>query len=89
MQTATSTTLTHRDALTIRRIVKVNHAGEHGAIQIYSAQIAVARWLYPDIVATLSEMLGHETEHRAKFRAAMHARLARPCRIMSLWSIGG
>ena len=45
MQTATSTTLTHRDALTIRRIVKVNHAGEHGAIQIYSAQIAVARWL--------------------------------------------
>ena len=89
MQTATSNPHSTRDALTIRRIVKVNHAGEHGAIQIYSAQILIARWIYPDIVATLSEMLGHEIEHRAKFRAAMPARLARPCRIMSLWSIGG
>ncbi len=89
MQTATSTALTYRDARTIRRIVKVNHAGEHGAIQIYSSQIAVARWLYPDILAALSEMLGHEIEHCAKFRAAMPARLARPCRIMSLWSVGG
>ena len=78
-----------RDALTIRRIIKVNHAGEHGAIQIYSAQIAVARWLYPDIVAILREMLGHEISHRAKFRAAMPPRTARPCRIMQLWSIGG
>jgi 3-demethoxyubiquinol 3-hydroxylase len=81
--------LVSRDALTIRRIVKVNHAGEHGAIQIYSAQIAIARWFCPDIVSTLQEMLGHEIEHRAKFRAAMASRAARPCRIMAFWSIGG
>jgi demethoxyubiquinone hydroxylase (CLK1/Coq7/Cat5 family) len=29
--------------ITIRRILKVNHAGEFGAIRIYGAQIAVAR----------------------------------------------
>ena len=81
--------LSPRDALTIRRIVKVNHAGEHGAIQIYSAQITVARRLFPDIVATLQEMLGHEIDHRARFRAAMAPRAARPCRVLAFWSTGG
>jgi 3-demethoxyubiquinol 3-hydroxylase len=78
-----------RDALTIARIVRVNHAGEYGAIRIYSAQIAVASRLYPDLVAPLSEMLQHERTHCAAFRAAMPARQSRPCRIMSLWSLGG
>ncbi|MEM9234257.1 MAG: demethoxyubiquinone hydroxylase family protein, partial [Pseudomonadota bacterium] len=27
----------------IRRILRVNHAGEHGAVSIYGAQIAKAR----------------------------------------------
>ena len=62
-----------RNALTIARIVRVNHAGEFGAIRIYGAQIAVARRLYPDCVPMLSEMLGHEIEHCALFRAAMPA----------------
>jgi ubiquinone biosynthesis monooxygenase Coq7 len=34
-----------RDRLTIARILRVNHAGEYGAIRIYGAQIAVARRL--------------------------------------------
>jgi demethoxyubiquinone hydroxylase (CLK1/Coq7/Cat5 family) len=32
----------------IARILKVNHAGEHGAIRIYRSQIAIARWRAPD-----------------------------------------
>lgn len=79
----------HRDALTIRRILKVNHAGEHGAIQIYSAQLALARRFYPDIVDKLAEMREHEVVHRARFRHAMPSHAARPCRVMSLWSVGG
>ena len=55
------------EALTIARIVRVNHAGEFGAIRIYSAQIAVATRLYPDLVPALSEMLGHEQIHCAAF----------------------
>jgi demethoxyubiquinone hydroxylase (CLK1/Coq7/Cat5 family) len=35
-------------ARTIARILKVNHAGEHGAIRIYRSQIAIARWRAPD-----------------------------------------
>ena len=78
-----------RDALTVARILKVNHAGEYGAIRIYSAQMGVARRRFPDIVPALAEMLGHERQHCAKFFAAMPARRSRPCRIMSLWSLGG
>ena len=63
--------ISRRDALTISRIVRVNHAGEFGAIRIYAAQILVAARLCPDCLPALSEMLGHEREHCAKFRAAM------------------
>jgi ubiquinone biosynthesis monooxygenase Coq7 len=80
---------TSRDALTIRRIVRVNHAGEYGAIRIYSAQIAVAGRLWPDVVPALETMLADEIDHCAKFFAAMPARGSRPCRIMQLWSLGG
>ncbi|TIV08119.1 MAG: demethoxyubiquinone hydroxylase family protein, partial [Mesorhizobium sp.] len=52
--------LSRREALTVARIVRVNHAGEFGAIRIYSAQILVARHFSPDCVPPLSEMLGHE-----------------------------
>ncbi|ESY14003.1 MULTISPECIES: demethoxyubiquinone hydroxylase family protein [unclassified Mesorhizobium] len=78
-----------QDALTVARIVRVNHAGEFGAIRIYSAQILVARRLWPDCVPSLSEMLGHERTHCAAFRAAMPARRSRPCRVMQFWSWGG
>ncbi|ESX54209.1 demethoxyubiquinone hydroxylase family protein [Mesorhizobium sp. M0924] len=78
-----------QDALTVARIVRVNHAGEFGAIRIYSAQILVARRLWPDCVPSLSEMLGHERTHWAAFRAAMPARRSRPCRVMQFWSWGG
>jgi 3-demethoxyubiquinol 3-hydroxylase len=77
------------EQLTIRRILKVNHAGEHGAIQIYSAQIAIAKHLYPEIVDRLVVMRGHEVTHHELFANAMLKRSARPCRLLFLWSWGG
>lgn len=75
--------------ITVRRILKVNHAGEFGAIRIYGAQIAVARRLYPEIVDVLADIRAHEIEHCRLFRNAMPARGARPCRVMAFWSLGG
>ncbi|TBZ32673.1 demethoxyubiquinone hydroxylase family protein [Rhizobium leguminosarum bv. viciae] len=75
--------------VTIRRILKVNHAGEFGAIRIYGAQILVARRLFPNIVPTLEEMRKDEIDHCRLFREAMPARGAKPCRVMSFWSLGG
>lgn len=77
------------DRLTISRILKVNHAGEYGAIRIYRAQLWVARRLYCDVAAFLEETLTHEIRHCAMFREAMAQRAARPCRVMALWGNGG
>ena len=76
-------------ARTIARILKVNHAGEYGAIRIYRAQIWMAKRFYPDLVGFLEETLTHELRHAAMFRDAMPARSARPCRIMALWGNSG
>ena len=87
--TSEKVALAPRDALTVRRILKVNHAGEYGAIRIYRAQIAVAKWRCKDVVPELEHMLEHEVEHCRVFREAMPTRLSRPCRVMSLWGWGG
>lgn len=76
-------------AVTVRRILKVNHAGEFGAIRIYGAQIWMAHRLFPEIVPALHEMRNDEIEHCRLFREAMPSRNARPCRVMAFWSLGG
>src|SRR5688572_19895979 len=76
-------------AVTVRRILKVNHAGEFGAIRIYGAQIAVAKRFFPDIAPALIEMRADEIVHCRRFHEAMPPRAARPCRVMALWSLGG
>jgi 3-demethoxyubiquinol 3-hydroxylase len=59
------------DRRTTARILKVNHAGEYGAIRIYRAQEWVARKLYPDVVDFLQETLQHEIRHCFLFVDAM------------------
>lgn len=76
-------------ARTVRRILKVNHAGEFGAIRIYGAQIWMAHRLFPDIVPALQEMREDEIDHCRRFRDAMPSRSAKPCRVMAFWSLGG
>jgi len=76
-------------AITVRRILKVNHAGEFGAIRIYGAQIAVARRLFSDILSALEDMRDDEIDHCRLFREAMPSRKSKPCRVMWLRSLGG
>lgn len=71
------------------RILRVNHGGEHGAILIYGAQIVAARVRAPDLLPFLIEALSHERTHRARFRALMPDRAAKPCRMMWIWAVGG
>ncbi|MFB2605040.1 demethoxyubiquinone hydroxylase family protein, partial [Rhizobium phaseoli] len=63
--------------VTIRCILKVNHAGEFGAVRIYGAQLLVARRLFPDMVPALEEMREDEIDHCRLFREAMPARGAK------------
>lgn len=71
------------------RIMKVDHAGEHGAICIYRAQIAMARWRAPEMVDELESFLAHERRHRLRFGAELARRGARRCRSYVWCGLGG
>ncbi|WP_260581833.1 demethoxyubiquinone hydroxylase family protein [Sphingopyxis sp. PET50] len=71
------------------RVIKVDHAGEHGAICIYRAQHWLARWTAPAMRTELDEFLEHERGHRALFGAELERRGRRRCRSYHLCGIGG
>lgn len=71
------------------RIMKVDHAGEHGAICIYRAQLLIARWRAPEMVGELEAFLAHERRHRLRFGAVLGRRGARPCRSYAWCGLGG
>lgn len=71
------------------RYLRVNHAGEFGAIQIYRAQILIGRWLRRPSVALLVDFLGHERRHLATFGEVLAARGIRRCRSFLWCGAGG
>lgn len=71
------------------RIMKVDHAGEQGAICIYLAQRWIARWRVPDMLTELDGFLAHERRHRALFGAELERRGQRRCRSFVLCGLGG
>lgn len=81
--------MTEAERISVARILRVNHAGEFGAIRIYGAQVAFSRALWPSLVSPLTELRSHEIRHCTVFRDAMPSRNARPCRAMWLWGCGG
>jgi ubiquinone biosynthesis monooxygenase Coq7 len=71
------------------RVMKVDHAGEHGAICIYRAQRWFAHWRAPEMVPELEHFLTHERGHRALFGAELQRRNRRRCRSYHWCGIGG
>jgi 3-demethoxyubiquinol 3-hydroxylase len=71
------------------RVLKVNHAGENGAVNIYAGQILSARITARDLVPELIEFKSHEERHRAVFWAELLRRNRPRCRSYLLCGIGG
>jgi ubiquinone biosynthesis monooxygenase Coq7 len=71
------------------RVLKVNHAGENGAIHIYAAQIFVARITAPSIIEQLTEFKTHEEKHREIFWLELQRRGVPRCRSYWLCALGG
>ena len=69
--------------------LKVDHAGEHGAVSIYRAQRWVARWRAPSLRSEIDEFIQHEQRHRALFSAELSRRGVRRCRSYHLCGLGG
>lgn len=71
------------------RILKVNHAGEHGAVHIYAGQILVVRSRAKALAAELAEFKAHEENHRAILANELDRRGLRRCRSYWMCAVGG
>lgn len=71
------------------RILKVDHAGEFGAINIYRAQILFGKLFRRNYVPYLEDMIEHERRHLAIFGEILNERGVPRCRSFWLCGIGG
>lgn len=71
------------------RVIKVDHAGEHGAVCIYQAQRWFARWRAPHMLPELDHFIAHERAHRRRFGEELSRRGRRRCRSYFWCGAGG
>ena len=71
----------------LESMIRVDHAGEYGAVRIYEGQLAVlgAARSRPDI----EHMAEQERAHLAKFDDLIRERRVRPTALMPLWHAAG
>jgi len=77
----------HGHAL-VDRIVRVDHAGEYGAVRIYAGQLAVLGRDRRD-APEIHHMAEQERRHLETFEKLVVARRARPTALMPLWHVAG
>lgn len=68
----------------IAQIIRVNHAGEFGARQIYKGQLAVFK-----NNKEIKHMYEQELEHLKYFEEMIVKRRVRPTLLQPLWAVGG
>jgi 3-demethoxyubiquinol 3-hydroxylase len=77
---------------TIERVIRVDQAGEFGAVRIYEGQLAALRWTgraSGEAGRQIAGMACAEREHRATFDRLMAERRVRPTALSPLWSLAG
>lgn len=67
-------------------IIRVDHAGEYGAMRIYQGQLAATK--DPRTKALISHMQEQEQRHLAFFEEEMKSRKVRPTVLLPLWHYG-
>ncbi|HCX67202.1 demethoxyubiquinone hydroxylase family protein [Parvibaculum sp.] len=80
---------TREDA--IEEMIRVDHAGEYGAVRIYEGQRAVFRALphKQEIANTLERMAKDEEVHLARFNELVNERQVRPTALAPVWHVAG
>ncbi len=79
------------DPIKIEEFIRVNHAGERGAIKIYEGQLLALNTLVKDenLKKTIEEMKNHEKEHCDYFESEIKKRNIRPTKLLPLWDLVG
>ncbi|MBL4801020.1 MAG: demethoxyubiquinone hydroxylase family protein [Emcibacter sp.] len=72
----------------IDRFLRVDHAGEYGAVRIYQGQLAVLGDNHP-MSDTIKHMKEQEDVHLERFSTLIRERGARPTILTPLWHVAG
>lgn len=75
----------------VEEMIRVDHAGEYGAVQIYQGQLAVLRNLphKKELVEKLEHMAKDEEVHLARFNEIINERGVRPTAFAPVWHVAG
>ena len=76
---------------TLEEIIRVDHAGERGAIKIYEGQLLALKTLKqnPSLKRKIEEMKEHEKEHYECFDNQIKKRNIKPTKLLPLWDVMG
>ena len=76
---------------TLEEIIRVDHAGERGAIKIYEGQLLALKTLKEDedLKNTIEEMREHEKIHLDYFEKEIQRRNIKPTYLLPLWDLMG
>ena len=75
----------------LEEFIRVDHAGERGAIKIYEGQLLALNTLVKneDLKKTVKEMKKHEEEHCSFFETEIKKRDIKPTKLLPLWDLLG
>jgi 3-demethoxyubiquinol 3-hydroxylase len=76
----------------VERVIRVDQAGEFGAVRIYDGQLAALRWTgraSSDTARKIAAMARAEREHNKAFDKMIAERRVRPTLLSPLWSVAG
>ena len=75
----------------VEEFIRVDHAGERGAVKIYEGQLLALSTLVKDenLKKTIEEMKIHEMEHCEFFENEIKKRNIRPTKFLPLWDLLG
>jgi len=76
---------------TLEEIIRVDHAGERGAIKIYEGQLLALKTIKLDknLQHKIEEMKEHEQEHLDYFEKEIKKRKIKPTFFLPLWDVMG
>jgi len=79
------------DQKILEEIIRVDHAGERGAIKIYEGQLLALSTVKDDknLKKIIEEMKEHEKEHLEYFEKEIHKRKMKPTYLLPLWDLMG
>ena len=83
--------MTKTDKKILEEIIRVDHAGERGAIKIYEGQLLALKTFRQDEVLKrkIEEMKEHENEHYNFFDKEIKKRKIEPTKLLPLWDVMG